>query len=130
MNLFELVLNFLLSLNMIFKNYNMFRDTIQTEEAAYQFAVNNNLIKFERVCDCNAVLNIEKDSSQKYGIRFRCSNSRRICRKSFSILHGSWFASSKVSIRDQLSILYCYCLHLKSFQISLQINTRDLSDLQ
>lgn len=101
-----------------FDSYNTLFEHILSEEAAFNFAVEHHLIKLSgRDCECGAPLNVESDTRQTLGVRFRCSRPRTICRKSYSILHGTWFANSNLSLRDQILMIYCYALEATSFQL-------------
>jgi hypothetical protein len=101
-----------------FDSYNSLFEHIFTEQSAYNFAVEHRLIKLSgRLCECGALLRVELDSCQAFGVRFRCSAPRSQCRKSYSILHGTWFANSKLSLRDQTLMIYCYALEVTSLQL-------------
>jgi hypothetical protein len=103
----------------LFNSYNSLIEHIPNEAKAVEFAIEQGLIKLAgRTCECGAVLNVVKDTSQRVGIRFRCSKSRAICNKNYSILHGTWFAKSNLPIRDQILLIYCYALETPSSLMS------------
>jgi hypothetical protein len=115
-----LIENFIISiihLTMLFNSYNSLFTYIVDEDKAVNFAIETNLIKAERQCECGAILKLEKDTRHKFGYRFRCSKGRSLCRKSYSIIYGSWFGKSKLSIRDQILFIYCYCIEISSTQL-------------
>jgi hypothetical protein len=103
---------------MFFNSYNDLFCFIQTEDKAIEYSISTNLLKFVRKCTCEAELKLEPDLRQKLGFRFRCSKSRKDCRLSFSLLHGTWFAASNLLIRDQILAIYCFALELNNFQLS------------
>lgn len=111
---------------MNFKSYNDLFAYIADETLAFNFAIETSLIKLERTCECSTPLCLEKDLTQKYGWRFRCISSRSLCRKSYSLLHGTWFWKSKLSIRDQILAIYAYGLECSPMQLSglLGINAK------
>lgn len=106
-------------------NFNSFKELcnfLLNDEISFHFALQNNLIKRNRICDCGGELIWAIDNSEKYGYRFRCSKSRKICKNSYSILHGTWFWKSNLSLTDQILIIYCYCLEISSCQLKGMIN--------
>lgn len=103
---------------MEFNCYNSLFEAIITEDLAIRFAIRFRLIKTTgRLCECGSDLICSNDNSQKLKYRFRCCNSSNICKKTYSILHGTWFWRSHLSIRDQILMIYCYCLELNSIQM-------------
>lgn len=104
------------------KCYNDLFMRIIDEVRAFEFALEKNLIKRERICECGAELKWIKDEKQRYKYRFSCTQRRSVCKKTYSILHGTWFAKSKLSIRDQILVIYCYCLEMENKQIDGMLN--------
>lgn len=101
-----------------FDSYNALFDSISTEEKAFNFAVEHQLIKLTgRDCECGERLKVATDIRQAFGIRFRCSRTRSLCGKSYSILHGTWYANSNLSLRDQTLMIYLYALEATSAQL-------------
>jgi IS1 family transposase len=104
---------------MQFDSYNSLFKQISTEPRAFEFALQWNLIKKEgRICQCGAELTCTKDNNQPFGFRFRCSKSRSICMKTYSLLHGTWFARSHLPISDQIMMIYCYSLDMTPAQLT------------
>lgn len=101
---------------MEFKSYNNLCRYLNNEDIALEFAINKNLIKTTRICQCGGILNWYKENRKKYGYIFRCSKSKSLCGKQYSILHGTWFWNSNMSLIDQILIIYAYCLELTSLQ--------------
>ena len=101
---------------MIFNSYNSLFSLIIDEEKALIFALEFNLIKRNRICECNTNLIWSKDVRQKLGYRFRCSNN--LCKKTYLILHGTWFYKAKLSLQDQILMIYCYCMEMSPLQLT------------
>jgi transposase-like protein len=105
-------------MDIYFESYNSLFMHILDEPKAIAFALKVKLIKItDRQCECGALLSVENDKSQRVGLRFRCSKSRTVCSKSYSILHGTWFAGSNLPIRDQILLIYCYALDAHQGQL-------------
>jgi hypothetical protein len=96
-------------------SYNSLCRQLSNEEQGFTFAINKGLIRKKRNCECGAELSYAVDSRQKFGHRFRCTKTA--CNKTYSILHGTWFAKSKLPIHDQILLIYCYCLDATSTQL-------------
>lgn len=54
---------------------------------------------------------------QKWQFIFWCTSLRSACNKRYSILHGTSFANSNLPINNQILMLYCYCMEMRSIQI-------------
>lgn len=102
---------------MRFGSYNSLCRLLHDERQGVLFALSMGLIKRNGVCSCGGTLEWAVDSAQKLGYIFRCMKSRTICGKRYSIIHGTWFANSNLPIQDQILLVYCYCMELKSYQL-------------
>ena len=108
---------------MSLSSYNILCRKLYDEEQGVAFALANGLIKTSsRTCNCGQALALSADPCQKLGLTFRCTKSRSICGKRYSILHGTWFSNSNLPIQDQILMIYCYCMELKSSQIIAMFN--------
>lgn len=105
-------------------SYNAICRVLSTEEQGFQFALAHNLIKRTGTCECGAMLEWKSMPAQKWGHIFRCTRSRTLCGKRYSMLHGSWFANSNMPIHEQIMMLYCYSLELRSGQIEAMIGVK------
>lgn len=92
--------------------------------SAINFAIQNNLIYTEMICNIYCVyMNLINDTSKKLGEKWYCYN----CNKSRSIFYGSVFYCAKVSIETIFYLLYCwvyeYSCKLTSHETNVHINT-------
>ena len=102
---------------MNFGSYNALSRFIPTEQHGFSFAVERGLIKTSGACECGGALEWRQKPGQKWGCIFKCSKSRPICSKTYSVLHGTWFSRSLLPIHDQILLTYCFCLEMKSQQL-------------
>jgi ISXO2-like transposase domain len=103
--------------NSITGSYNQLCRSLKTEADAFDFAVKIGLIRQVSVCDCGASMEWGPDSGEKFGLRWRCTQSRKLCGKTRSILSNSWFSASRVGLHDQILMIYSYCIETKAKQM-------------
>jgi hypothetical protein len=96
---------------MEFKSYNELSRYICDEKKAVLFAIERGLIKKTKECQCGGMLKWYKDHTRKLGCFFKCSKSRSICSKRYSILHGTWFGNSNLPLHDQILLIYSVIVH-------------------
>jgi hypothetical protein len=102
---------------MSFFSYNDLSRSLPDEQHGFMFAIDRGLIKRTGTCECGGVLNLRQKTNQKWGFVFQCTKSRSICGKSYSMLHGTWFGRSHLPIHDQILLIYCFCIEVKSHQL-------------
>ena len=68
---------------------------------------------------------LKKDSTNPYGLIFRCTALRSVCRKTQSVLHGSWFSKTKLGARKALMIVCGFAseLNYQQFEFFLEIRS-------
>lgn len=95
-----------------------FYGMLTTESDAFLLADRLGLLDHEIVCDCGATMKRQIDAHKTHGMRFVCSKSRSLCHKTKSILHGSWFANSRLTIRQGFFAICSYAADLDYNQFS------------
>jgi transposase-like protein len=99
-------------------DFSTFFSLVATEHQAFLFARNLGLIDYQRVCDCGAKMRIRQSSQEKHGEQFVCTAGKSTCKRTKSILAGSWFSGAKVSIRVGLLCVIGYAAELTNAQLS------------
>jgi hypothetical protein len=69
-----------------------------TEEAAFQLADDLGLLFRQANCECGMLMERQQQKKAAHGIIFACTNQRGVCRKTRTILAGSWFENSHLSV--------------------------------
>ena len=100
---------------MNFPSYNSLCRYLKDDDITLDFSVKNGLVKKTETCDCGGKLAWIKNAKQKFGYMFQCTKSN--CKRRYSLLHGSWFANSKLPMNDQILLVYSYCMDMKSKQL-------------
>lgn len=101
-----------------------FYGMLSTEEDAFTLADKLGLLYLEQVCDCGARMTRQKDSSSAHGVLFVCSSARSVCRKKASILKGSWFANSRLSMRQGFYAICGYAADMSCSQFSFFVGLK------
>ena len=85
-----------------------FAALISNEEKALQFAASFGLIDSKKQCECGALMTIRQKASKQHGAHFKCTAGKSVCKKTKSILDGSWFSRCKIGIRKCILCVRAY----------------------
>ena len=93
------------------------------EEIAFNFCINEGLIDNQMKCENDHNMILAKDHSKKFGLLWKCSS----CKKKFSILNGSVFADSNLSLSKNLLLIYCWSMEISCKLTQFQCGVSDKS---
>jgi transposase-like protein len=105
-------------------SYDDFITVINTEQNSFKFARNVGLLDNEILCECGRIMLERKKSDRKYGRYFVCSGGKNVCLKNRSILHGSFFKNSKLSITQGFKAIAGYAMELTNNQLGFLIGIK------
>ena len=103
-----------------------FYNWFSTEEAAFNIADQLELLHSEVLCECGLMMKRQSCVKSKHGQQFACTNLRRICRKTRSILACSWFASSHITICQGFYTILAFSMEATCSQYSFFVGLRSL----
>ncbi|KAG0442160.1 hypothetical protein DMUE_0489 [Dictyocoela muelleri] len=100
---------------------------IMTEESAFDFAVEEGLLKTERrpcvIDGCGGTMNLEKGKTRhSVNLRMRCN--KRACRKCESIFKNTIFHNTHFSVSECLEYIYAYCEGRKISHVASDLNVQ------
>jgi hypothetical protein len=104
--------------------YDEFIALIDSDEKAFQFSRNMGLLDNRIICDCNRIMNVGKKTDRKYGYHFKCSGGKNICLKTRTILYGSFFFGTKLSIMQGLKAIAGYAMELTNTQLGFLVGIK------
>jgi hypothetical protein len=94
------------------------------DEAAFKLTDKLGLLYLEQVCDCRAWMIRQKGFFSRHGILFVCSSAKSICRKKAPILESSWFANSRLTIRQGFYAICGYAADMSCTQFSFFVGSK------
>ena len=104
--------------------YDDLLDLIKTEEQALKFAIIHGLIKATSTCDCGSTMHLQAKQDRATGFIWACSRPRQVCCRTKSILTGTWFAHSRLSLRAGIKAIAAYASGLTFEQFPFFVGVR------
>ena len=104
-------------------NWREFTERTRNVEGCVVLAMELGLLLSENECPtCHRNMGRVRELKKKDGFRRRCGR----CRKSFSSQTGSWFANSKLSLQQALSLMFSWSL--QESQRDARMNAKIVSE--
>jgi hypothetical protein len=96
----------------------IFYGMLRTEDDAFKLAERLGLLYQEVRCDCGHPMTRQTCTKAKHGILFACTNLRSVCRKTKSILEGSWFSESRLTMQQGFFAICAYAANMDCSQFA------------
>ena len=103
-----------------------FYSMLSTEERVFELADSLGLLRGELTCECGGVMLRRVSAHQRFGVQFVCFKSRSLCGRRRSILAGSWFENSRLSLCQGFYAICAYAMEAscKNFSFLTAVNSQ------